>query len=988
MIKLPFACAVVAVLFGGSLAAGQEAVPATDVEALRRGMTFYAPFEDADLAAWHAGGNPRELAGGRGGTLIEGKVGSAVLLADKGHLTYATRSNLDGMSATLSFWIRPDTGNLSKYVADSTRGFWSHRFFSTSWNTQGRVYITFMRANTQDKLSFYFYDWHPTGPRPGAGTHVKPEALAGWHHVVCQWGDGHKRMFLDGELMEDTKAQTGWSFGTRFDFNAWAGPTAYDELAVWGRALSAEEVQALYKLGQAGKKLIDKRAPAPAEPAPSWPAPGTNLLRNGGFELGLSRWEFLYPPLKRADVLDTPDTPDTPDSPGADAGLRSLKIHPRPKTGRNEGSPRIVQGPFPVRAGRRHTVSIYLKSSAAKASATVFLTKVQDATGDWADLRKKVTLTDQWQKVELTGVPEGGDQCLAYLGVQFDGQGDGFWWADQAAVYQGDADTKLPLAGPFEFALSTDKIANIFRKGEQVQLRLEGLHPRTLSRSSVSVPLTLSVEDLDDRQVLQMEVKGAIEPGKVTEQFITLPMERLGPMRAVLRWGDEVLDELNFTVIPFTHAQSDELGQFLGGELNPNDWHCASAVALGLRWAFPLDVSPATQWRNVEAEKGTFKWNREEDIALYRKWGLNVLGWIDHAPKWAVATQEWKSAPAREHLDAFENYVYQTVNHYKGQVDHWLIWDEMDQQAAKRGGSVELYLEMIERAHRAAHKADPDCKVLSPASSGNVAWVSKLVDLGVLKYTDVFSCDLWSTRYSTIARLAALSGADGKRRPFWDHGTGASSRTFYRYILPEPQSTRDTMGTHRGAADEMAKLLIDRRAAGVEKMFFYWIVKKQCAPSHAAISFYEYDGSIRPFAAAFSILGQYLYQYEPVGPLRTPSNLTGFLFRAKADGAPLAVLYADRRGFVADDAHVLRQTGRSARLAGDPRSVLVRLDTTLKPDQYLLRDLMLNPTDEGVRADAGALSVWIGESPVLIEGRGLSVEAFEQALSPAADAQP
>lgn len=981
------------------------ALGAHDTEDLRQGLTLYAPFEDTDLGAWYARGVARELMGGRDATRVEGKVGSAVFLTDKGRFKYATRENLDGMAATMSFWLRPDVGTLAKLVADSKGAFWSRLFVTTSWSTEGRAYVAFVRGNPRDAVSLCFYDWHPTGPQKGANKQLDVTDLEGWHHVVCQWGDGHKRLFLDGQLAEDTKADTGWRLGTRLEFSAAAGPTAYDELAIWNRILSADEVRLVYEWGQAGKRLVDKRPPVRPSDTSKRPLPGTNLLRNGGFELGLSGWELLYPPLRRADVVVKD---------GAAGSPRCLRVPPRPPTGRNQEAPRIVQGPFPIRGGQRHTLSISLKSDRAGAFATVFLAPVQDAPGTWANLRKRVALTEQWQNIELSDMAEGGEDCLAYFGVEFEGEGNGCWWADQAAVYEGDSATYQP-APNVQFALSTDKLANIFHKGDPIALRLEAWQPSDeSSRATASETLTLSIEDFNDRQVMRADIPVRIVAGQVTERLFELSLEsgrettsrfkqpsgravakhspsneqftsrsvvrRFGPMRVVLLAGSEVLDELNFTVIPFTDAESDKLGQFLGGELNPNDWHCASAHALGLRWALPLDCSRATLWSHVEAVQGTFNWDRDGDIACYRQWGLNVLGWIDHAPKWAAATKAWKSVPARDQMDAFENYVYRTVEHYKDQVHDWLIWDEMDQQTSQRGGSVDLYMDMIERAYRAAHRADPRCRVVAPASSGNVGWVKSLVDRGLLQYTDVYSNDLWSTRYPTIARLAELSRADGKDRLFWDHGTGGASRTFYRYIFLEPKGTEDTGVSYRDGAVQLARHVIDRRAAGVEKMFFYWIVKQQCTPSHAAISFFEYDGSVRPLAAVFAILGQYLYQYEPVRPLATPANLTGFLFRAKADGAPLAVLYASRRGFVADTIHALRDTGLPARLAGDPRGVFVRLNTTLKPGEYVLHDMMLNPTAEGVQSDAKTLSVWIGETPILIEGRGLSVEAFEQRL--------
>lgn len=956
-------CLALGVLAVGSAGAqnepGAENISAKD---LRGGLTFYAPFERDDLAAWHAAGDDEELAGGTKARRVEGKVGRGIVIPDKGSAAYYTRQNLSGLRATLAFWVKPDVELIKRTLAEKKDGgWWIRRFFETSWSRTGRVYVNFARGNP---VRLYWYVWGAKGSA-GKGD-LKPAELTGWHHVVCQWEPGRTAMYLDGKLVEQKEARTGYRLGTRFSFRRAAGDTVFDELAVWNRTLSADEVAALHRLGARGRHLLDTPQPVEKPAPPDLPAAGTNVLRNSGFELGARGWELRYPTAPAGKMLDETDPA---------GGQYCLRIGPRPTTGRNGQSQHLAQGPYYLPAGQPLTLSVYLRSDRHDAQATLHLGQVGRPKG--GTLRKTVELTKAWTRYELTDTPEGEGPALFYASIAFGGKGPGHWWADNLMLCAGEGGRDYAPRPGLRAGLSTARVSNIFQKDDPVRLQVylrrgpnDGGDRRTLR---------LSLENFWDEEIWHRELTADVPAGRTVVRPVELPLRASGTFRAVLREGGHVLAELNLLRMPFTEAETNRLGQFLGAEMTANDFMCASCHALGLRWAVMVDTCGATLWKTVEPEKGTYVFPDDGDIAMFRKHGIEPIGWLDHAPKWAAAKPDvWKPVPARAHLGAWEAYVEAVVGHYRGQIDRWLMWDEMNIQTSQRGGSPELLYDMTRRAYRAAKKADPNALLLTPATSGSVGFVQKWIELGGLKTCDAFSIDLWSSNYETIARLAQLSRADGKARRFWDHGTGGSGRTFYRYIVTEPARQRRAPTYYEGAVLR-AKEVIIRRAAGVDRMAHYWSVKKPAVPGHGGGNFHEFDGTIRPFAATFSLLGQFLYQYEPVGPVDLAPALRAFLFRRASDGAPLVALYAERSGFVTGPAREVRTLDLPPRIAGKPEGVFVRVDTRLAAGQAELRDLMLNPTDRAV-LPGDRLRLWVGEEPVFLLGKRLSVEDFATAL--------
>jgi len=167
----------------------------------------------------------------------------------------------------------------------------------------------------------------------------------------------------------------------------------------------------------------------------------------------------------------------------------------------------------------------------------------------------------------------------------------------------------------------------------------------------------------------------------------------------------------------------------------------------GVAWTRSHDYWIPFYWRPTEPEPGKWVW-ADEQVADVRARGYQILGMLGLPPGWAAVQPPPEERPdgyipawQTRKIQAWENYVYETVSHYRGQVHHWEVWNEpnCDPFFAPRENPG-LYIVLLEHAYKAAKRADPDCVILAPSvASLDLEWIELVLRLGVLRYCDVFS---------------------------------------------------------------------------------------------------------------------------------------------------------------------------------------------------------------------------------------------------------
>ncbi len=126
-------------------------------------------------------------------------------------------------------------------------------------------------------------------------------------------------------------------------------------------------------------------------------------------------------------------------------------------------------------------------------------------------------------------------------------------------------------------------------------------------------------------------------------------------------------------------------------------------------------------WASVEQRRGSFnfRWfDKIVNMALENK--LKFLGILAYGNKWA--SKEGSKIPGwdgtyypPDNVEDFANYVYTTVQHYRGKIKMWEIWNEPNGGyrfwKSSIVGDPDSYGKLLEAAYTAVKKACPECIV-------------------------------------------------------------------------------------------------------------------------------------------------------------------------------------------------------------------------------------------------------------------------------------
>ena len=221
------------------------AVSASVVWATSVGLVSYWPFDEGSGATAYdaANGNDGTI---YGATYITDKapvVGNDYALAFDGddHVQVGDSTALEPANVTVAAWVKASTSpGSSRYIV--SKG--AHTCWAAS-------YALYTRGG-----GLYFYVFNPTdGYRlsPGAGTGIWDGV---WHHVAGTYDGSFLRLYVDGFEIgtgNATSIPIGYGLPTTDDLfvGAYGGTCnlpfngLIDEVGVWDRALSAEEIAAL-----------------------------------------------------------------------------------------------------------------------------------------------------------------------------------------------------------------------------------------------------------------------------------------------------------------------------------------------------------------------------------------------------------------------------------------------------------------------------------------------------------------------------------------------------------------------------------------------------------------------------------------------------------------------------------------------------------------------------------------------------------------------
>lgn len=209
----------------------------------------------SNMTAWWPGeGNANDIKGGYNGTLLgnityaPGKIGQA--FSFDGSASYVQTPNvINGWAeGTIDLWTKFNN------VTDV------QQIFAASTNTTGdRIQLYLVNANPDFEI------W-----APGWQSLTAPVILVTgqWYHMAASWGSGGMKLYLNGVLAGTNPNYTGPVLPTdyhRLGATYWLSSFMnglVDELEIFNRALSDQEIADIYNAGYAGKCKDDNADPA------------------------------------------------------------------------------------------------------------------------------------------------------------------------------------------------------------------------------------------------------------------------------------------------------------------------------------------------------------------------------------------------------------------------------------------------------------------------------------------------------------------------------------------------------------------------------------------------------------------------------------------------------------------------------------------------------------------------------------------------------
>lgn len=162
---------------------------------------------------------------------------------------------------------------------------------------------------------------------------------------------------------------------------------------------------------------------------------------------------------------------------------------------------------------------------------------------------------------------------------------------------------------------------------------------------------------------------------------------------------------------------ADLFGLHVHGMARGGDWP-------GIEFGYLRLWDAGVVWRDLEPEKGEWKFgllDRYVDEA--QKHGVKVLLTLGQTPQWAASQPDagspygkGASSPPRS-MDDWRNYVETLARRYKGRIQAWEIWNEVNVKHFYSGDYAQL-AEMERIAAEALKSVDPANIVLTPSVQG------------------------------------------------------------------------------------------------------------------------------------------------------------------------------------------------------------------------------------------------------------------------------
>lgn len=163
-------------------------------------------------------------------------------------------------------------------------------------------------------------------------------------------------------------------------------------------------------------------------------------------------------------------------------------------------------------------------------------------------------------------------------------------------------------------------------------------------------------------------------------------------------------------------------------------------------------------WAYIEYSRNTFDWTHADEVVdQARAQGLTIVARLGLVPWWARPDERVQPTTFnyldRDHYADFGDFVYAFVDHYRGRVQHIIIWNEpnLSFEWGLRPVDAAAYVDLLKIAYQRAKEANPDVIVLGGALAptlepigsatglNDLIYLQQMYDAGAKDYFDALS---------------------------------------------------------------------------------------------------------------------------------------------------------------------------------------------------------------------------------------------------------
>jgi Big-like domain-containing protein len=698
----------------------------------------------------------------------------------------------------------------------------------------------------------------------------------------------------------------------------------------------------------------------------SAPRPG-NVIENSSFETGLGHGWGLSENRQFSLRSIWDHTQGQP-------GRASVRLPLDPDSHSHGDHISLVSKVYAVRPNKRYTLSAWLKTdpgaTAEGSMALVNSFSNRELLPAWAHqpqrVERRFSVGSNWTKVSVTGYLldyPTADYLVDIAGAE---RGGGHLWIDGVSLTEG-APTGYSPRLLLEIGLRSSQPSNLYYEDEPVVFELRAANASPTQQADT---VRFEVYDYMNRKVKDGSLDVSVAPSTTAVRTIGLGVGRRGSFRALMwidgREGSE--EEVLFGVVPRPQVIGADPGSAMGIHSNFLGFQYATLQKLGIKWDRAMSPGAFFRWNLVEPVDDQIAWF-DSRIDAARRHGVQIIGTIGEG-SWP----SWADSGGMPNLAEWQEYVDQLVDHYRGRVQAWEIWNEPNYSLRP-----DFYARMVKRAADAIERSDPSAGVVAMGGSSDPNYVASVIAELERQYPrwpwrdklDAISMHMYPPTETAVRDTRV--GPAGKfrndvlrvyREPIWNtegghwdsgffHTSNAPSVLWGRALFPFRNGYLYTESAPL-AVENVSINFIETIGNGLRKYFYYDF---RTAPSPSLLrnhpSALEYDDTVRPKGIVLSVLARLLDHSKGLGRLVTADDATqAYLFDRR--GTPLIALYCR------DNA------SRSVALRG------------VAPQQIKVYDVMGNVLP------VNGTTVQYGRQPVYLEGQGLGLEAlksgFEQGV--------